>query len=95
MPRGPHDDEHRQGRSGHECSELQAGRPCSVAFSTDQRLLAGGTDEGTILLWELQTGQLLQTLRSDRPYERMNISSVTGITEAQKASLKALGAMER
>ena len=30
----------------------------------------------------------------ERPYEGMNISGVTGITEAQKASLKALGAIE-
>jgi hypothetical protein len=35
------------------------------------------------------------TLRCDRPYERMNISGVTGITEAQKASLKTLGAIEK
>ena len=47
-----------------------------------------------ILLWERQTGQCLLTLRGERPYERMNISSVTGITEAQRASLKALGAIE-
>ncbi len=29
------------------------------------------------------------------PYERMNITGVTGLTEAQKANLKALGAVER
>ncbi len=71
-----------------------ASRPWSVAFSADQRLLASGMDDGTILLWEWQKGQCLLTLRSDRPYERMNISGVTGITEAQRASLKALGAIE-
>ena len=70
------------------------GRPWPVAFSADQRLLACGTDEGTIVLWEMQTGQHLLTLRSDRPYERMNISGVTGITSGQRASLKALGAIE-
>ena len=70
------------------------GRPRSVAFSTDRRLLASGMDDGTILLWEWQTGQLLLALRSDRPYERMNINGVTGITEAQRVSLKALGAIE-
>jgi hypothetical protein len=36
----------------------------------------------------------LKTLRSDRPYEGMNITGVTGITDAQKATLKALGAIE-
>jgi hypothetical protein len=29
-----------------------------------------------------------------RPYERMNITGVKGLTEAQKATLKALGAIE-
>ncbi len=70
------------------------GRPWSVALSADQRLLACGTDDGTILLWEWRTGQCLLALRNDRPYERMNISGVTGITEAQRASLKVLGAFE-
>jgi hypothetical protein len=42
----------------------------------------------------LQTGECLKTLRSDRPYERMNITGVKGLTEAQKATLKALGAVE-
>jgi WD40 repeat protein len=71
-----------------------AGRPWPVAFSADQQLLACGTDEGTILLWERQTERCLMTLRSGGPYERMNITGVTGVTEAQKASLKALGAFE-
>jgi len=71
-----------------------AGRPWPVAWSADQQLLAAGTDEGAILLWEWRTGRCLMTLRGERPYERMNISEVTGITEMQKASLKTLGAIE-
>jgi len=70
-----------------------AGWPRSVAFA-DQRLLVCGTEEGTLQIWEIQTGEPLMTLQSERPYERMNISGVTGITEAQKASLKTLGAIE-
>lgn len=38
--------------------------------------------------------EILKTLRADRPYEGMNITGVTGITEAQIATLKALGALE-
>jgi WD40 repeat protein len=71
----------------------QAGRLGPVAWSSDQHLLACGTDYGTILLWEKQARRHLMTLRSDRPYERMRIGGVTGITEAQKASLKTLGAL--
>ena len=69
-------------------------QPWPVALSEDQRLLASATDEGIIMLWERQTGKCLATLRSDRPYERMNISGVTGLTEAQKASLTTLGAID-
>jgi hypothetical protein len=51
-------------------------------------------DNGTIQLWERQTGKSLMILQSERPYERMNISEVSGITEAQKTSLKILGAID-
>ena len=37
----------------------------------------------------------LHTLRGDRPYERMDITGLTGVTEAQRAALLALGAVER
>ena len=46
------------------------------------------------MLWDLYRGQHLQTLRRDRPYERLDISGVKGLTQAQKASLFALGAIE-
>jgi WD40 repeat protein/transcriptional regulator with XRE-family HTH domain len=72
-----------------------ADRPWSVAWSMDQQLLACGTDEGSIWLWQRQTGKCLMTLRSDRPYERMNISGATGISEVQRTSLKILGAVEQ
>jgi hypothetical protein len=44
-------------------------------------------------LWDVQTGECLHTLHSDRPYERMNITAATGLTAAQVAALKALGAV--
>ncbi|MCC3532438.1 MAG: hypothetical protein JGK21_31210, partial [Microcoleus sp. PH2017_22_RUC_O_B] len=33
-------------------------------------------------------------LKSERPYEEMNITGVTGLTEVEKATIKALGAVE-
>lgn len=65
-----------------------------VCFSPDGQLLASGDEDGVIKLWDAKTGTCLQTLRADRPYERMNISGVTGLTPAQISVLKALGAVE-
>jgi hypothetical protein len=36
----------------------------------------------------------LRTLRPDRLYERMDITRLTGITDAQRQSMLALGAVE-
>jgi hypothetical protein len=33
-------------------------------------------------------------MRGDRPYEGMNITDVTGITDVQKSTLMALGAID-
>jgi ATP/maltotriose-dependent transcriptional regulator MalT len=65
-----------------------------VAFSPTSVLLASGSQDETIKLWETRTGRCLSTLRGERPYERLNISGVTGLNEAEKASLRALGARE-
>ena len=66
----------------------------SVAFSRDGQTLVSGSQDETVKIWNLKTGECLKTLRADRPYEGMNITRVTGLTEAQKAMLKALGAVE-
>jgi WD40 repeat protein/DNA-binding CsgD family transcriptional regulator len=67
----------------------------SLAFNPTGSLLASGSQDETIKLWERRTGRCLSTLRGERPYERLNISGVTGLTDAEKASLRALGAREQ
>jgi WD40 repeat protein len=66
----------------------------SVAFSPVESTVASGSDDGTIKLWSADTGECITTLRSERPYESMNITAAAGLTEAQKTSLKMLGAIE-
>ena len=80
-----------------ECCRVLSGHSQwvrSVAFSPDSQLLASGSEDQTIKLWNVRTGQCLKTLRTRRPYEGMNITGSTGLTEAQKQMLKALGAIE-
>jgi WD40 repeat protein len=69
-------------------------RVWSVCFSPDGQTLASGSDDGTVKFWDVQTGEWLSTRRPDRPYERLKISGVTGLTPAQLAALKELGAVD-
>jgi len=75
------------------------------AIGKDVRLLASASLDETIRLWTVESAQsaagvtvkaatCLALLRSPGPYAGMKISGVTGISDAQKAALRALGAVE-
>ncbi|MEM7555915.1 MAG: NB-ARC domain-containing protein [Cyanobacteria bacterium P01_A01_bin.84] len=66
----------------------------AIAISPENHILASGSEDQTIKIWNLQTGECLQNLRCTRPYEGMNISHTTGLTNAEKTILKSLGALE-
>jgi WD40 repeat protein len=66
----------------------------SIAFHPEDPILVSCSLDETMRLWDLPTGACLQTLRVKRPYEGMNITGTTGLTAAQKLTLKALGAIE-
>jgi WD40 repeat protein len=66
----------------------------SLKRSPDGQRLVSCGDDGAIQVWDLESGELRRTLRRDRPYERLDISGVQGLTDAQRASLRALGAVE-
>ncbi|KPV50917.1 hypothetical protein SE17_24175, partial [Kouleothrix aurantiaca] len=74
--------------------EAHQGRVQSLRRSPDGRTLASCGDGGAIRIWDLHSGALLQTIRRDRPYERLDITGTAGMSDAQRASLIALGAHE-
>ncbi|MFM6357490.1 MAG: hypothetical protein ACKPH7_27130 [Planktothrix sp.] len=57
-------------------------------------LLASGSHDRGIKVWDLHRDECLKTLRADKPYNLLNITGVTGITTAQKVTLQALGAID-
>jgi WD40 repeat protein len=76
-------------------AETHTGAVHGVALSADGRLLVSGGFDGLVRVWEAHSGTSLHTLRSDRRYERLDITGLTGITTAQRVALRALGALER
>jgi WD40 repeat protein len=65
----------------------------SVSFSRDGQTVASGCADETARLWDVNTGECLKILKAPGLYEGMNITGVTGLSEAQKATLIALGAI--
>ncbi len=82
--------------SGKSLLDLEAhkGRVQSLRRNLGGTQLASCGDDGAVQLWDLGTGKGLHSLQQDRPYERVNIRGIRGLTEAQKDNLRTLGAIE-
>jgi WD40 repeat protein/transcriptional regulator with XRE-family HTH domain len=76
-------------RQGHE------GPVQSLRVSPDGRLLASCGDDGAIQVWQPDSGEHVATLRRDRPYERLDITGIKGLSDAQILTLKMMGAIEQ
>ncbi|EDX82790.1 hypothetical protein S7335_1093 [Synechococcus sp. PCC 7335] len=61
-------------------------RPCD-------RWLASGYADGEIALWDISSGNRIRTFIPERLYEGMNITGVTGISDAQRDALMQFGAI--
>lgn len=66
----------------------------AMAYDPNGQMIATTGPDGAIHLWNLTAGKRVQILRAPRLYEGMKISGVSGISTAQRAALKALGAVE-
>lgn len=63
-----------------------------VAFRGSSEIISA-SQEGVLKFWDSTTGDCTMTLQDQRPYEGMNLTDSTGLTDAQKMSLVALGAI--
>ena len=90
-----------EAKSGKLLMTLQehSGVAWAIALSANGGLLASGSDDGTVKLWDLSRlpNQDVnpRTLRGDRRCERLDITGLTGVTDAQRAGFLALGAAEQ
>jgi WD40 repeat protein len=65
-----------------------------VALSRDGQHVASSSQDGTAILWHAASGSAVRILRSDRRYERVNITDLSGVTEAQRDAMLANGAVD-
>ena len=66
----------------------------SLAVGHRGQIVVSSSEDETIRIWDIQTGDCLQILQPDRPYEGMDIAGVIGLTSTQRTILKSLGAVE-
>ena len=74
--------------------EAHKGRVQSLRRSPEGARLASCGEDGAVLLWDIRTGARMQTMWQERPYERVNIRGIRGLTEAQRDDFFRLGAIE-
>jgi WD40 repeat protein len=67
----------------------------AVDMSRDGQWIVSGGLDGTVRVWNAHKAASVHVRRPDRPYERMDITGLTGVTEAQRTALLSLGAGER
>jgi WD40 repeat protein/transcriptional regulator with XRE-family HTH domain len=66
-----------------------------VALTSNGQLLASTGVDGTVRLWTPAAAVPERVLRDDRRFERVDITGLTGVTDAQWRALVALGAVDR
>jgi predicted NACHT family NTPase len=71
----------------------------TIALSLDKNFIASAFQDDVtglekILVWSTLQKTVIKTIILKSPYEGMNITGIKGLTEAEKSTLKALGAIE-
>lgn len=66
----------------------------SIEVSPVNGIIASSSADGSIRLWNLNTGACLAVLQFQGPYAGMNITGATGISDTQRRALLELGAID-
>ena len=78
-----------------ECLKTLQGhtsRIFALDISNDGSFIASGSLDETIKIWDIKTGECIKTL-SNKPYANMNITGIQGLSDTEKNTLTALGAV--
>ncbi|MEB3311334.1 MAG: NB-ARC domain-containing protein [Snowella sp.] len=67
----------------------------SIQPHPDQVRLFSGSNDEMIKVWNLTENNCQHSVRMSRPYENLMIRNIRGLTDAQRATLLALGAKEK
>ena len=57
-------------------------------------MIASSSVDGTIRLWIPSTGECSAVLKASGPYDGMNITDVTGVSQTQHQALLDMGAID-
>ena len=79
---------------GHQVLQGHSEGVGCVTFGRDSKMVISASEDGSIRAWDTNSGKPLAVFRQPKPYEGLNILGVTGLTDAQKATLRILGAAE-
>jgi WD40 repeat protein len=66
----------------------------SLRFHPTEPWLFSGGQDGYLRCWDVTAPQLIQAIRPDRPYERMAIQGLKGLSKTQRKMLEELGAID-
>lgn len=66
----------------------------TLCFNRDGQYLATGSEDETIRIWTVAQKDCWKILRAARPYEQLDLTGATGLTAAQRMTLKLLGAID-
>lgn len=70
-------------------TEMHTGSVRSMAVNTDETILATGSDDKTVKLWDLATGELLSTIRI--PSDQLHVGRINGVSFSPDGKTLAAG----